>query len=358
MSLASISDNACTHARVQIPSWGVWWADVTLVGEVELSGSVTLKLADAEFVGTIKRGGSANGKSSYRIAGGAGAWDTVVSARAYHNDLGVKRATIVADAATDAGETVDTSGLSGTVGAHYTRPQDTASRALDHASPKAWRVDSDGVTRFGARAALALQTDAPRVRVEPASGIVTLGTQEIAALLPGVTVDDVTAVDVLHELTPDHGLRTTLYGSPWGASRRSEALRRVVYALFPQLRWNGVYEYRIGLVQNDRLALQPVLTSLGLPILEQVKVRPGMAGLKCTPTLGSLCLVSFVNSDPSRPVVVSFDDAESSGFGTDKLEIDSDKVEIGGAPLRGVARLGDTVGPYVITSASSTVEVK
>jgi hypothetical protein len=344
MTLATLSGYTVTRASVQVPSWGVWWADVELAGEVTLTGSVTLTIADLDMVGTIKSGGAANGRSGYRIAGGAGGWGTSIGPWAYVNDAGVKKSSIASDAATASGETVVTTGLSGKVGPHYVRETGVASYALDHVSPRAWYVAANGVTYFGTRTSTAVTTDAPRVRVDPGAGVIVLAPTSISALVPGAVVDSLTAVDVRYDVSPEDGLRVTLVGSRFGLSKRLESLRRIVRSLLPEYRWHGVYEYRIVIQVGERLEIQPVLTSLGLPVVSRVRVRPGMAGLSADHAVGSLVLVTFVNGDPARPVVTGFDDAESTRFLPDDIVIEANNtVGLGPTPRKDVARKDDIV---------------
>lgn len=363
MTQASLDGNTVASCVVQLPRHGVWWADVELTEEVSLEGSVTLTLADASYVGTIKAGGASRGRSRYRIAGGAGAWSETVPAAAYVNDLGVKRVTLASDAAAACGETVDTSGLTGNVGPAFTRAQSAASDVLQAIAPRAWRVDVDGVTRFGARASMTISTDAPRVRIDHAAGVIVLASTTIAALVPGAIVDGTEAIDVRHELSPE-GLRTTLWSAPSGQSRRREALRRLVLALLPELRWAGVYEYRIVQQHSERLDLQPVLSSLGLPDLPLVRVRPGIPGAKADHKLGALVLVAFANRDPARPVIVSFDDADSPGFIPDSVSLCAGSTGVATteratsveALINLIANFGLVIGPF-LTPAKDAAQI-
>ena len=314
MSIAILSGNRCTRARVSIPSWGVWWADVDLSGNVELDGHVELSIADATFHGTIVSGGSHNDRTSYRIAGGSGSWGKTVDARGYAADNGVARSTVAKDAADAVGEVLDAGQPEGKVGPAFVRERGPASWVLDAIAPRSWRVDEDGVTRFGSRPTRNVETDAARVRVGLRDGIIELAPESIANLLPGATVDGMTAVDVVHEVDAERGLRTMLYGLPLGVTRRVEALRSIVRSLLGEYRWKGVYEYRIVAQDGRRLTLQPARTTTGLPNLRRVRVRMGVPGVDADHRTGSLVLVSFVDGDPSRPVVVSFDDPESPGF--------------------------------------------
>ena len=373
MSTAEINGLPCSRVRVQIPSWGVWWADVDVVGDQAISGAATLTVGSMTLVGTVVVGGTASGRSAYRIAGGAARWGHEISARSYANDLGVRRTVLAQDAATDAGETVDVSTLVGTVGPSYVRDVAPASRVLDAIAPSEWYVDVDGVTRFGARVAAPLTTTAPRVIVSPLDGMIVLSpdADEVSSYVPGVVVDGAQAVDVQIDVGTE-GLRVSMYTSPWGLSRRARAMRALVRQYVPEARWNGVYEYRVGLVEagGERLALQPVRTVRGLPDLRYVRVRPGVFGARSTPMLGALCLVGFVDADPTRPVVLAGDDADAPGHLPDDADYDAtDAVRVGAhatmtsigpEPRKAMARLGDAVtcGPFAgtITTASTTTE--
>lgn len=349
MTQATLDGVSVTRARVQIPSWGVWWADVELAEPEDLSGSVELVLADLTLTGTIVVGGVSRGRAGYRIAGGAGGWGTTIASKAYGNDLGVKESTVAQDAATDAGETIDLSGLTGRVGPHYVREEGPGSKVLDQVAPQTWYVGLDGTTYTAARTTSTVTIDARRVRVDQGVGVIVLAASELSDLLPGATVDGLTAVDVQHDLDAETGLRTTLYGSPWGYSRRVEALRRLIRQLLPEYKWRGVYEYRIGQQSGERLSVQPIRTSAGLPSISRVKVRPGIPGARAEHTLGSQVLVSFIDGDPARPVVIGFDDAESDGFIPDQLDL----CEAEGC----VVREGDTIALTDSSTGAITITV-
>jgi hypothetical protein len=66
-----------------------------------------------------------------------------------------------------------------------------------------------------------------------------------------------------------------------------------------------------------------------MPDLARVTLRPGVAGIRCTPLLGSRVLVAFVDADPSRPVVVSFEGEDDNGFTGTLVELTADTM-VGG----------------------------
>lgn len=315
MSTATLSDNRCVSARANIPAWGCWYADAVLDDEVTLSGAVTLELADLALRGTIVSGGPYKGRSTYRVVGGTGGWGKTIERRGYANDAGVRLANVLTDAAQAAGETLDaTTVAESTIGPAWVREEGPASRALELLAKEAWYVGEDGITRLGRRAAVEFAADAERIAQDLARGTIKLAADAIATILPGAIVDGVEAVDVLHELNAD-GLRSTIWGKGVGTtSRRLSALRRVVAQLMPDYKFRGVTEYRVVTLDGNRLNLQAVRVSSGMPDLQRVRVRPGVAGCKATVALGSSVLVAFIDGDPGRPIVVGFEDADGAGF--------------------------------------------
>jgi hypothetical protein len=312
---ATLAGRHATSARVTIPSWGLWFADVALDGEHTLSGAADLVLSDLTLKGAILSGGPAKGRSHYRVVGGAGGWGKTIPRRPYGSDVGVRIATILSDAAREAGETLSGASSTDRVGPGYVRNEGAASLTLERFAHKGWYVDDDGTTKIGQRASSALDSAVPRVsQVDLARGTVTLAPTLLAPIKPGVVVDGLTAVDVQHEFTPK-GIRSTVWGAlASGTSRALDALKRLIDQLDPNRKFRGIYEYRVVTLEGSRVNLQPVRVSTGMPSLARVKVRPGVAGCEATLALGSTVGVMFFDGEPTRPFVFSFEDAEGEGF--------------------------------------------
>lgn len=317
MSTATLSGHTCMSARVHLPAWGLPWCEVELDREVTFSGACSLVVADLTVACCVVSGGPWMGRSAYRLVGGAGGWQQSLPPKSYTNDAGVKLSKVISDAAASAGEQV--AGLpAGACGPAFDRLAGPASQVLQLLAPRAWRVDADGVTRFGAPPATEPSVTAARGKVDFAAGYVELMADSISSIVPGIVVEGLSAVDVIHTLETGK-LRTTLWGSAAAASKRLAAYEAIVSQLFPQLRYGGSWEYRVVSVDGGRLTLQPARASLPVPDLTAVKIRPGVPGLRGKPSLGSLCHVEFLNSDPARPVVVSFDDSESAAFSAQEI---------------------------------------
>lgn len=352
----TLNGKRATSATVDIPKWGVWFADVTLDGEHSFTGSVELKASDLTLKGTVLTGGpdKSKSRSNFRIVGGAGGWGRIIPMASYVS--GVTVATAVADAAKAAGESVVVTSNASISNDHWVREQGPAGLVLDLVSPQAWYVGEDGVTRLGKRPTVQV-TGVTVLDNDATMGAVHIASESIAKLLPGAVVGGVEAIDVRHTVDASSGLRTTI----WGYSGRTGAgsldtFRELVRRSEPNRKYMGAWEYRVVTRDGDRVNLQPVRVSTGMPDLRRVRIRPGLAGAKSDLALGSTVVVMFVNADPSRPYVCAFEDPEGEGFKPPKTEIDADEIIIAGG-LLGIARVGDTTtcpaGAGTITSGST-----
>lgn len=364
MSTATLNGHRVTHARVHLPAFGIWWAEGSLDEEAELTGAVTLAIADLTLTGTVMSGGPGpKGRSRYRVAGGAGKWGTTLLRRSYANDAGVKAATVVADAARECGETLDVTTAGATrLGPAFARQTAPAARVLEQVFPGGWYVGEDGITRIGKRSAGALTTAVEVGSVDRARGMVELAAESIAAIIPGVIVEGIEAVDVMHELVPG-ALRSTLWGSGIAAtSRRLAAMRRIFEQIDARSRYRGIYEYRVVTRDGERVNLQPIRVSTGMPDLQRVFIRPGIPGARADVMLGARVIVAFLDSEPARPVVIGFEDAEGLGFLPSTLELNaSSEVGLGPGPVRfPVARQTDPVqaGPFSGTIVAGSTRVR
>jgi hypothetical protein len=304
---------------------------------------VTLVLADMTLVGAVISGGAWQGRSSYRIVGGAGGWCQSIPAKAYVNDAGVKISKVAQDAAEAVGETL-ADVPTGTCGLAFDRFEGPASNVLHLVAPQSWYVGEDGVTRFGARAASTLSSSYVVESADIAGGYLSLMADSIAAIVPGVVVESVSAVDVVHTLDSSK-LRSQIWGSAFGSvTKRLAAWSRIIEQLRPFDRYRGTWEYRVVYQNGERLDLQPAASRFGLPDLRSVRVRPGLAGCRADVTLGSLVLVTFVNADPSRPVVIAFDDPDSVGFEATRIDLAGDEDTAPIVDFAGrVVRYGDVI---------------
>lgn len=360
MSTATLNDKRVLRGRVQIPRSGCWWADAETDSAEEITGAASLVIADQTFVGTIVSGGVWEGRGKYHIAGGAGAWGTEIAEKDYRNDGGLKERKVLLDAASACGETFDESTLDATqIGPGFTRFAGPAGGVLALLLPENWHVGLDGKTRKGLRVAVTYSGKATRVSRDDAAGRIELAAESLAGLVPGAIVDGMEAIDVEHVLTAKT-LRTIVWGQAAGGGRAG-LWRRLVEIVAPSWKYRGIYEYRIVTQTGTRLNLQPTRASLGLPSVRSVPVCAGLPGMTFTARPGACVYVAFVNADPARPVVVGFDDTMPLQIAWDAVtlaEIGETvlSLNLGGAPLKAVARDGDMAGPWPVVSTSVRVK--
>lgn len=120
-------------------------------------------------------------------------------------------------------------------------------------------------------------------------------------------------------------------------NRLIAAIRRIVRSEFPNLTFLGIYEYSIQSTDGTTIDATPVDTSLTLPSISKIILRPSILGEKVKPTVGKTCLIMFVNGSPTRPICIS------CSAKNDTVEIDAEtmvKIAGGGPPA---ARLGDAI---------------
>lgn len=333
---ATLAGFRVTDACMQIPKWGRSYTIASLDGEHEVSGAVELVVGDLVAHCFVLASKPEKGRTPVRLVAGNGGWGKTIPKKDYTNDAGVRTRTVLEDAARECGEVFDSASVSADarLGPAWTRPEGPAIDVLDLIAPRGWYVGEDGATRVGARAGSDVGPKIPRVQeVDHARATVVLASESIATILPGITVDGLTAVDVEHKISAKGGIRSTVYGARNGGSARAlDAFASMLDAVDPSRKFRGVTEYRVVTQSGNRLDLQCVRSSLGMPDLSRVFVRPGVSGCSAEVALGSTVLVGFANSDPARPYVAAFEDADGDGFIPTTLTLQAGAM-VGGEPI-------------------------
>jgi hypothetical protein len=345
MTTGTMNGIPLERATVRIPAWGVGVLDcVTLSGEQQ-AGAVQVVLGGQTFTGTVASGGVYRDRGTYRVALGAGRWGRIVEGRAYANAAGVKLSAVARDAALDAGETlgaVDERRL----GPQFVRPSGPAARALDLVAPEGWHVGLDGVTNVRPWAESVYSAPVTLIDYQRAAAHATLAAESLAGLVPGAVfrggaLGGVKVGTVRHELTPT-ALRTHITAAVYGlADRTMDAIRRVVQAVTRPHWYHGAYEYRVQDATSGYLALSPADRASGLPELGNVPMRVGVPGGGGDPAEGSTVLVGFVNGDPTRPYVLSYEGEGTDGWVPDVARLTaSGRVYVGGSEVANPLAIG------------------
>lgn len=311
-SVCTLNGEHALRATVILPRWGVWTADVQLANETDaqsaLSGAAKIELEDLTLTGTIQPGGNWGNLGWYKVVGGAAGWAKPLKPNSYRAEAGVKASTVLDDAAREVGETL--AGFTDwRVGPAFVRPpKETAARVLDLLAPEGWYVDEAGVTHIGVRAPSTYDGTHRLLESRPDQRRLMLACDTLVGLVPGATVEGLEAATVRHEYSEDE-LRSHVWGTMGAApsDRLWQSFSRFIRTLIAPTKFHALYEYRVTKVSGGFLDVWPQVASLGMPRLINVPVRVGAMGARGTPTVNAGVLVGFINGDPSRPFVHSFD---------------------------------------------------
>lgn len=319
---ATVEGHRVSALLLTVPNQGPWHADVDFEGEPEISGRVTLWIGGLALSGTID-GGTFGLQRKARIVAGAGGWGTVVPAKDYHNDAGIKARTIAEDAARAAGEQLGTfipAALR--VGVDYVRQAAPAAQALvDVLGGVPWWVDYDGITLAGARPAVGLDPAAYEVLAyDPRERVVTLAVDDPSKVRIGSIISERMDVpQVVREfelrLGGEHELRVTAWcgGSELGPGRVAGLLQSITEGTIRR-RLYGKYRYRVVRMASDRVELQVASARAGLPDVLPISMWPGVAGAHAELAPGAEVLVEFIEGDRAQPIVTGFAGKDGVGF--------------------------------------------
>jgi hypothetical protein len=97
-----------------------------------------------------------------------------------------------------------------------------------------------------------------------------------------------------------------------------KSFRQLVRAELPTLTFLGIYEYNVFLTFDGGVTARRTDSTLPIPDVVQIPMRSGIPGATVNPSKGSNVYVAFVNGDPSRPIIHSYDSqgAQSVAFDT------------------------------------------
>lgn len=217
MSTASIQGVAIARGTVTLPRRGIWLVIVQLADVLDLvdGAKVQVSFADLTLSGFVvpNHGGTFAGASSYWIAGGMGGWKKTLPPRPYRNDAGVKLSKVVADLATETGETVVAGLTDSILGLGFQRPEQEASATMAFVCQDGWYVAEDGRTHVGKRPATTPLVDPTAILDrEPSAAMTLLALDQLAGIVPEATIGGMKVAHVTHSLS-GHALRTRIWGT-------------------------------------------------------------------------------------------------------------------------------------------------
>jgi hypothetical protein len=322
------------------------------------AGKVVIVLGGIPMTGTIDPGSSGvfGPTARARIVAGGGGWDQAVAAQDWHFDSGVLSTTVYQATGALVGEVV-VDELPTAFNIDFVRGGLDAASAVFR--DNLWWLDTTGITHVGVRPPGIPDTSLVIRDFDPVAQRVTFSCESL--LLPNTPLVDArfkgvgpTVYDV-EQVFDGEGSIGWAWSAPKASSPLLEDLKSAVLH-FSRATFLRQYRYRLVVYQGtaptggpERMALQAVTPTAGVPDVLPLTPWSGLAGAVAELSPSQEVLVVFENADPTLPRVVSYsplgipqaitiDAVREIDIGPSVQE--SLKLAGGGAA---VAREGDTV---------------
>lgn len=193
--MSSLGAQPISSVTLHMPRYGSWRAEVICTQGDLPSGRVTLTVADLKLHGTVDAAAfDAPGKPRIVVVGGLG-WSLPLGAPlSFASDAGVRLRSILRALASRSGEPIEEP-ADATLDKHWMsrggdiRIRDVLSALRTSGALSPWRVDADGVTRFGARVGSQATARATEMRHNGVSSRL-LGVDSVASFRPGDLLQD------------------------------------------------------------------------------------------------------------------------------------------------------------------------
>jgi hypothetical protein len=135
------------------------------------------------------------------------------------------------------------------------------------------------------------------------------------------------------------------------SDRFFDSFARLMREAFPWIGYAGTYEYEVFAANPPLYDLRPTRSVAGLPAfggalpdLPPTAVKPGVPGVTSTLAVGALVLVTFVNCDAAKPVIIAVSGPGESVFKPTALAIGADgTISIGDSTHQLLLGLGDAI---------------
>lgn len=345
--MSALGTQKVSRLQLSIGRTGSWRAETWCDEGAAPTGALPLTVADLTFKGTAARTGTDAPDLPHVVHVGGIGWERATVPLSYQLDGGVRLSTILRDLSARAGEPIELPANDVVIGKHWAivaaregdplRLRDALTALARGRYVQPWRVDLDGVTRFGERAGGTVDAAAANVlERDSAAGCAIVGADAFAGLLPGATFEGNPILRLVITERPGN-----LQAEVWTlAPSPMTSILRKVGEHWPALVYGHPRTYRVGAVATDgRLDLDPPADAAHLPSLQRVEVW-GLGGARVRPAIGSLCTVVFRDANPSRPTVIALQPLADAT--PTETTIDADAVKLG-AGAATVIRVGDKI---------------
>ncbi len=184
---ASLNGEQVVKARVTVPYFGVWTADVELAQDKALTGAITFVFGNLTMIGRAFRTAGYGGARRFLLTGGKSGWQKEIPEQNYSDPTGIKASTVLKDAATACGETIALA-QDKTIGNSFNRAKEPASRVLRAILGSTWWMDLIGVTQCQDRTVKTpIVTPFTVENFDGGLGVATIATEDPASWMPGRT---------------------------------------------------------------------------------------------------------------------------------------------------------------------------
>ena len=293
------------------PVYGCWRTNVTAQSgdPLAIGSTATVVAGTMTLTGKVLRSDEdAPGRPHSVIVGGLGWQSKIETPFALQSDSGIRLKTVLTQLAAGAGETI-AQPPDVTIGNYYecvaSRPGEplTWADALNELYRSGlcplWRVDADGVTRFGARTASEVTDRATQILNDSATGCMTYGLDDPVQFLPGNTIGGKPIGRV--ELRERGGrFEADVYTTE--SPSVPDLVRRMIRAeLESRLRTYVVHECHA----DGRCDLAPLADARHLPELRNVE-QWTIGGIQYRASKGDEVAVAYLDARKTRPRIIGF----------------------------------------------------
>ena len=308
---------------VTIPYYGTWTADLVFALADSFPERGVLQIGDLQLFGTIVREATFAGGRSARLVGGYGGWRKSISSSGYSHEAGIRKSTILKDAADACGEriSVDRDDI---IGTSWIREEAEAERTLHLLTDNQWWIDGSGVTQTKQRDTKAIASPFTVVSWSGGKGKFEIATESVSDWLPGRTFT-APNIDGTHSIgsssisiSDDGKLRIVVLNAQDKADRLKEDIRKLIRSEIAPLTYCGIWEYTV--FRADDRTIDATSNDPRVPDVTNCPMAPGLLSERVVPVapftgdpgLPNIlnagrpikALITFVNADPARPICI------------------------------------------------------
>lgn len=316
LTLADSSIRNVLSGTVTLPRSGRWLADLVVIGDAPISGTVTANLGNVAMPARVVRAPVIDRTVHVRILGGTG--DLAIDAQVKHYSNPQVR-DVLGDLARTAGQTISGEVASSILSAQLeawdtlAAPTGALLSALCAAigDDVVWRVLFDGTLWMGRETWPVSPLDFRSLSEDGANAAELIGSS-LPSLWPGTLLGGRKVDTVIHTITEDEEeLRTTvLYqqtDAAGGLDRAKQSWQDMRDVQDPMWRYNMLYRAKVVAQSGDADKVDVKPQNPDLPPMAGVPLRHGIPGLRVQVATGSWLRVGWDEGRPDKPFAALWD---------------------------------------------------